>query len=102
MEFDKYETARNEILAQLEAIRRGEIEDWELEGARRILIGGYRSTLDEQGRLEEFWTGQAAAQLDTDIETMVEQLEAVTREQIVDVAQKLELDTIYFLVGKEA
>ena len=102
VEFDKYETARNEILAQLEAIRRGEIEEWELEGARRILIGGYRSTLDEQGRLEEFWTGQAAAQLDTDIETMVEQLEAVTREQIVDVAQKLELDTIYFLAGKEA
>ena len=28
----KYQQARDEILAQLEAIRRGEIEDWELEG----------------------------------------------------------------------
>lgn len=34
IEFDKYQQARDEILAQLEAIRRGEIEDWELEGAR--------------------------------------------------------------------
>ena len=32
IEFDKYQQAKDEILAQLEAIRRGEIEDWELEG----------------------------------------------------------------------
>jgi len=38
IEFDKYQTARDEILAQLEAVRRGEIEDWELEGARSTLL----------------------------------------------------------------
>lgn len=41
IEFDKYQQAKDEILAQLEAIRRGEIEDWELEGARRTLISGH-------------------------------------------------------------
>ena len=101
IEFDKYETARDEILAQLEAVRRGEIEDWELEGARRTLIGGHLSTLDDQGRQEEFWLGQAAAGLDTTIEELCSQLETITREQVAAVAQKLELDTIYFLKGKE-
>ena len=101
IEFDKYQTARDEILAQLEAIRRGEIEDWELEGARRTLISGHRTTLDSQGRQEEFWLGQAAAGLDTDIETLCAQFETVTREQVAAAAQKLELDTIYFLKGKE-
>ena len=102
IEFDKFETAKNEILAQLEAIRRGEIEDWELEGARRTLIGGHLSTLDDQGRQEEFWLGQAAAGLDTTIEELCAQFETITREQVAAVAQKLELDTIYFLKGKEA
>ena len=101
IEFDKFQTARDEILAQLEAIRRGEIEDWELEGARRTLIGGHRSTLDDQSRLEEFWLGQTAAGLDTGIEELVERLKTVTREQVAAAAQKLELDTVYFLNGKE-
>ena len=72
------------------------------EGARRILIGGYRSTLDEQGRQEEFWLGQAVSGLDTTAEELAEQLETVTLEQVVEMANKLELDTIYFLKGKEA
>lgn len=102
IEFDKYQTALDEILAQLENIRRGEIEDWELEGARRTLISGHLSTLDDQGRQEEFWLGQAAAGLDATVEELAAQFETVTREQVAAAAQKLELDTIYFLKGKEA
>ena len=102
IEFDKYETARDEILAQLEAVRRGEIEDWELEGARRTLISGHLATLDDQARQEEFWLGQAAAGLDTTIQELAGQFETITREQVAQAARKLELDTIYFLKGKEA
>ena len=102
IEFDKFQTARDEILAQLEAIRRGEIEDWELEGARHTLMGGHLATLDDQGRQEEFWLGQAAAGLDSTIPQLAAQFEAVTREQVAAAARKLELDTIYFLKGKGA
>ncbi len=102
VEFEKYKTARDEILAQLQAVRRGEIADWELEGARRTLIGGHLATLDDQGRQEEFWLGQAAAGLDTTVEELCAQFEAVTREQVAQAARKLEVDTIYFLKGKEA
>ena len=102
IEFDKYETARDEILSQLEAVRRGDIADWELEGARRTLISGHLATLDDQGRQEEFWLGQAVAGLDTEIPELAAQFETVTREQVAQAAQRLELDTIYFLKGKEA
>ena len=102
IEFEKYETARKEILAQLDAVRKGEIEDWELEGARRILVGSHLATLDEQGRQEEFWLGQAVAGLEETPEELAARFETVTREQVAAAAQKLELDTIYFLKGKEA
>lgn len=101
IEFEKYQQAKDEILAQLDAIRQGDIEDWGLEGARRSLMGSYRALSDSQSQQEEFWLGQAAAGLESTPQAMAEALESVTREQVAAVAQKLELDTIYFLTGRE-
>lgn len=101
VEFDKYQMAKDEIFAQLDHVRSGAIEGWELEGARRILVGSIQSTLDSQGGLDDFWLGQAVAGLDTEPQTLIDQLEAVTQEEVVAVSKKLELDTIYFLKGLE-
>ena len=102
IEFENYQTAKDEILAQLEAVRRGEIEDWELEGSRRTLVGACLSILDDQAHQEDYWLGQAAAGLEERPEELAARLEGVTREQVAAAAQKLELDTVYFLKGKEA
>lgn len=102
VEFGKVEQAEAEILAQLEQCRQGSFEDWELESARRSVVSGYRSILDSQGRLEDFWLGQAAAGIDEGPEGLCARLEQVTREQAAAAAQKLSLDTVYFLKGKEA
>ncbi len=101
IEFDKYEQARDEILAQLEAIRRGEIEPWELEGARRTTMTAHMTTLDSQARQEDYWMGMAVAGLEEGPEIVAKRIESVTLEQVVEAAKKLELDTIYFLKGKE-
>ena len=60
IEFDKFQQARDEILHQLEEIRQGNMEDWELEGARSTLLNAYASMGDSQGKLENFYLGQAA------------------------------------------
>ena len=61
IEFRNYEKAKAEILAQLDNCRTGAFEDWELEGARRAVISALRATMDAQGRLEDYWMGQAVA-----------------------------------------
>ena len=101
IEFDKYETARDEILAQLEAIRRGDVEDWELEGARSTLLNAYASMGDSQGKLENFYLGQAATGQEDTPELLAEQVRHVTAERIFDAMQTVSLDTVYFLKGKE-
>ena len=101
IEFDKYQQARDEIMTQLDNIRAGKIEDWELEGARRTVVSSHLAALDDQARQEEFWLGQAAAGLDDTPEELAARFEDVTREQVMVAARKLELDTIYFLKGKE-
>ena len=60
----------------------GDTAEGELGGARRTLISGHLATLDDQGRQEEFWLGQAAAGLDTEIPELAAQFETVTREQV--------------------
>ena len=100
IEFQNYQKAYDEIMAQLAAVQAGRLEDWELEGTRRTMIGAHLH-LDVQDRQEDFWLGQTAAGLETGIEELVAQLEQVTREQVAQAAQKLELDTIYFLKGTE-
>ena len=102
IEFDKYEQARDEILAQLEACRRGEITSDELEGARRIVMTALHTTLDSQSRQADYWLGQAAADLTETPEELSRRVERVTGEQVAQAARKVQLDTIYFLRGKEA
>lgn len=46
IEFQNYEKAKDEILAQLENCRGGNIEAWELEGAKRSIISGLYATMD--------------------------------------------------------
>lgn len=101
IEFDKYEQAKSEIMAQLEACRKGEIEDWELEGARRSVISALEVTADNQGRQEDYWLGQAAADASESPEELAARVERVTREEVAAAAKKLSLDTIYFLKGME-
>ena len=100
VEFDKRAAAQSEILAQLEKCRRGEIEPWELEAARRSAVSSLKSMLDSQGRMEDFWLGLAVGRGDGP-ETLTAKLEQVTVDQVAAAARRVRLDSIYFLKGKE-
>lgn len=102
VDFSKFDAARDEILAQLEACRRGELDGSELESARAFVLNDLRATLDTQGRLEDYWLTNEAAGVDLAPERLAEQAMAVTAEQIAAVARGLELDGIYYLTGKDA
>ena len=101
IEFDKYQQAFDEILAQLAAVQRGELEDWELEGARSTLLNAYASMGDSQGKLENFYLGQAATGQSETPEELAEQVRNVTPERIFHAMETVQLDTVYFLQGKE-
>ncbi|MDR3278140.1 MAG: insulinase family protein, partial [Oscillospiraceae bacterium] len=46
VEFAKFDAALTEILAQLDAIRRGEVSDWEFVSAKRAVITTLKAALD--------------------------------------------------------
>jgi predicted Zn-dependent peptidase len=96
------EAARDEILAQLEACRRGEITDEELDSAKRQFDSALRMTHDSPGALDDFYLGQALAGLDGTIDALREALLRVTKDELTEAAQRITLDTIYMLKGAQA
>ena len=101
VDFDQFERARDEILAQLEAMRRGEISDGELDAARACVSSDLRALMDSQGELEGFTLSQTLDGLDYGPMELAELCELVTREEVVAVARSVECDLIYFLSGEE-
>ncbi|MGN0967759.1 MAG: M16 family metallopeptidase, partial [Oscillospiraceae bacterium] len=101
IEFDKVDQAREEILAQFRACVQGDFTDQELEAARRAVVSSLTACEDSQGLLEFYWQTQSAAGLCQKPVELIRAVEQVTAEQVVHVAEHMELDTIYFLKGKE-
>ena len=102
IEFENFQKAYDEIMAQLDAVRKGDLEDWELEGARSTLLNAYASMGDSQGKLENFYLGQAATGQTETPEELAKQVRDVTPERIFRAMETVKLDTVYFLKGKEA
>ena len=79
-----------------------EMIDDELEGARRIVNTALYTMQDSQKRMADYWLGLAAAGIVETPEQLAARLEQVTKEQVVAVAGRMHLDTVYFLKGKGA
>ncbi|BDG62046.1 EF-P 5-aminopentanol modification-associated protein YfmF [Caldinitratiruptor microaerophilus] len=97
IEFANYDKALEIALAQLEDLKQGKITETELEATRKALISDALGVQDSPGRLvEEYVSGLVAGRTLT-TEERVAAYQAVTLDQVVAAAQKLQVDTIYFL-----
>lgn len=102
IEFKNYQRAVDEIFAQVEALKNGEWEPWELEAARKAIRSSFRAIEDSAGAMEDFLLGQIATNGEETIPGLLADIEAVTPERIRAAAACVKADTIYFLKGKEA
>ena len=99
IEFDKMDAARDEILAQLDSVRRGEITDDELRSAKKSVASDLRAVQDSIGELEGFYLSQALDGLDYGPAELAALAEDVTKEDVQAIAKSIECDLIYFLKG---
>ena len=100
IEIPSYQAAYDEIMAQMEAIGRGEITDAEFMASKNSMKNMIRSLADAPRLLQDYYLGQLMAGTDDDLEDFVQKIESVTREQVVDVSKNIKLDTVYFLKNK--
>ena len=89
-------------MAQLEAVRRGELEDWSWTAPAARCSTPTPPWATPRGKLENFYLGQAATGQEDTPELLAEQVRQVTPERIFEAMETVSLDTVYFLKGKEA
>ncbi len=100
--FHKYEEAKNAILAEWEACRRGEITEEELSTAKSHLCSTLRTQKDSLGQTDDFYLGQAVAGTEDTMDSLMEKISLVTAKDVQFAARQMSLDTIYFLKGGQA
>ena len=91
------EAAKNEIFAQLDAVRAGDFTAEDLETAKAGVISDLRSTPDSQSALESFYLTQAVTGADFSPADLAELVSEVTAERVTAVAKTVECDQIYLL-----
>ena len=101
VEFSNFETALDEILAQLEDVKNGNISDWEFSSAKRYLITSVKSALDRPGGLEELYFDSIASKETYDPVNLSDKIEEVTLERVTGAASGIKLDSVYLLCGLE-
>ena len=85
------------ILEQVEDMKKGNLSEADLKAAKNALETGTRAMQDSQGAIVDFFMSQNLTNCEDDFETMTEKFKSVTLEDVVRVAQKVQLDTVYFL-----
>ena len=101
IDFDKYDAAYNEILAQLDAVKNGDFTEEELDAARQAVAAELRTYMDSERDLEHYWLSRNLRGEECDPMEMSAMVEAVTREDILNAARGIVLDAVYFLQGSE-
>lgn len=97
---ERYDEAREAILGELAACKRGEISAEELENARRQLLSSLRLWRDMPAQLDEFYIAGAVGGGADDFAELTRRVTALTVEDLTAAAQKLTLDTVFFLKGE--
>ncbi len=100
IEFSNFEKTKEEILIQFDEVKKGNITDFEIVSAKQTLINLYKSMEDEPHKIISHYTGQNVLEKKRTISEIILKIEAVTKEEIVAISEKVWLDTIYFLKGK--
>lgn len=97
-----YEQAVTIIKEQLTAMKKGDFSDQELSQTKAVIRNQFLETLDTARGIVEVLYHNVVAQQNISLDEWLEEMDKATKEDIIKVSEKIQLDTIYFLTGTEA
>lgn len=97
-----YDQAVTIINEQMSAMKKGDFTEQELTQTKAVIRNQLLETIDTARGIVEVLYHNVVAHTDISLDNWLEEMDKVTKEDIVKVSGKVELDTIYFLTGSEA
>lgn len=101
VEHKNIEAAKGAILNQIEQIKDGDFSDEQLESTKRYLSQMFEKVNDSISSLDDWYVLQSINEKINTPEQAIEEINKVNREDVINAAKKLTLDTIYILTSKE-
>lgn len=101
VEAENCEKAKAAILAELDALKKGEIEEERLEASKKSVIDSLHSYGDSASALDSWYTRDIYTEKLPTPEAAAIALEAITREDIERVARGIKLHTVYELMPEK-
>ncbi|MGG3853506.1 pitrilysin family protein [Caldifermentibacillus hisashii] len=102
IETKNYEKAVTIIKEQLQAMKNGDFTEADIEQTKAVIQNQMLETLDTSRGLVEVLYHNVISGANVSEEVWKEKIANVTKENIIQVGEKIQLDTIYFLSGLEA
>ena len=98
---EQEQAVRTEVLAQLDACRRGEITQEELNAAKEALLSSLRGIHDSPASIESYYSTHTLSGTFRSPRQYMDEIRAVTPESVIAAAKTVQLHTTYFLRGAE-
>ncbi len=97
IEIENYEKAMKTIKEQLEDMQKGNFDEKDIENAKNLIIESVKSIPSEQDTEITYYYGQELSDRFMTLEEYIKNIENQSKEEIVDLANKVQMNTIYFL-----
>lgn len=97
IKIENYEKALNLIKEQIEDMKNGKFSNEDIENGKTGIISMIKSIPDEQDTGITYYLGQELSEYKMTFEEYEKEVRAVTKEEIIDFAKKVSINTIYFL-----
>lgn len=97
IEIENYDKTVSLIKEQLESIKKGEFSIEDIENNKEGIIENIKTIKDEQDTQITYSFGQELTNSRVSLEEYEKNVREVTKEDIIDIANKVEINTIYFL-----
>ena len=97
IEIGNYDKALAIIKQQIEDMKKGDFTEEEVENAKQGIIAAIKSIDDEQDTEITYFFGQELSKNKLDIEAYMDRISKVKKENVVDIANKVSINTVYFL-----
>lgn len=101
IEVQNFQIAKDAILEQFYDMQKGNFEISDINSAKLTILNNLNSAKDSKYALEDFYLGQTICSNEDDIDDLIKNIDKVSKQEIVDAALKVKLDTIFFLKGDE-
>ena len=97
IEIKNYEKALEIIKQQIEDMKKGDFTDEEVENAKKGIIASIKTIDDEQDTEITYFFSQELSKSKCNIEQYMQRISEVTKDKVIDVANKVSVNTVYFL-----